>query len=44
MPFVDLVEAHINGLSKDIAMVENLGSSPRNSILMDAAKGLAKGY
>ena len=39
MPFVDLVEAHINGLSKDIAMVENLGSSPRNSmrILMDAA-------
>ncbi|MEG2807240.1 MAG: hypothetical protein RR932_04600 [Acinetobacter sp.] len=40
MPFVDLVEAHINGLSKDIAMVENLGSSPRNSmrILMDAAE------
>lgn len=39
MPFVDLVEAHINGLSKDIALVENLGSSPRNSmrILMDAA-------
>lgn len=39
MPFVDLVEAHINGLSKDIAMVENLGSSPKNSmrILMDAA-------
>ncbi|UIP24518.1 hypothetical protein [Acinetobacter towneri] len=40
MPFVDLVEAHINGLSKDIALVENLGSSPRNSmrILMDAAE------
>lgn len=40
MPFVDLVEAHINGLSKDIAMVENLGSSPKNSmrILMDAAE------
>lgn len=39
MPFVDLVEAHVNGLSKDIALVENLGSSPRNSmrILMDAA-------
>ena len=40
MPFVDLIEAHINGLSKDIAMVENLGSSPRNAmrILMDAAE------
>ena len=40
MPFVDLIEAHINGLSKDIAMVENLGSSPKNSmrILMDAAE------
>ncbi|ENX30024.1 MULTISPECIES: hypothetical protein [Acinetobacter] len=40
MPFVDLVEAHINGLSKDIAMVENLGSSPKNAmrILMDAAE------
>ena len=39
MPFVDLVEAHINGLSKDIALVENLGSNPKNSmrILMDAA-------
>lgn len=39
MPFVDLVEAHINGLSKDIAMVENLGSNPKNAmrILMDAA-------
>lgn len=39
MPFVDLVEAHINGLSKDIALVENLGSSPKNAmrILMDAA-------
>lgn len=40
MPFVDLVEAHVNGLSKDIALVENLGSSPKNAIriLMDAAK------
>lgn len=40
MPFVDLIEAHVNGLSKDIAMVENLGSSPRNAmrILMDAAE------
>ena len=39
LPFVDLVEAHINGLSKDIAMVENLGSNPKNAmrILMDAA-------
>lgn len=40
MPFVDLVEAHINGLSKDIALVENLGSNPKNAmrILMEAAK------
>lgn len=40
MPFVDLVEAHVNGLSKDIAMVENLGSNPKNAmrILMDAAE------
>lgn len=40
MPFVDLVEAHVNGLSKDIALVENLGSSPKNAmrILMDAAE------
>lgn len=40
MPFVDLIEAHVNGLSKDIAMVENLGGSPKNSmrILMDAAE------
>lgn len=39
LPFVDLVEAHINGLSKDIALVENLGSNPKNAmrILMDAA-------
>lgn len=47
MPFVDLVEAHINGLSKDIALVENLGSNPKNAmrILMDAAeqKDWAKG-
>ncbi len=40
MPFVDLVEAHISGLSKDIALVENLGSNPKNAmrILMDAAE------
>lgn len=40
MPFVDLIEAHVNGLSKDIAMVENLGSNPKNAmrILMDAAE------
>ncbi|QAB39721.1 hypothetical protein EHF38_04990 [Acinetobacter baumannii] len=39
MQFVDLVEAHINGLSKDIAMVEKLGSNPKTAlkILMDAA-------
>lgn len=40
MPFVDLIEAHINGLSKDIAVVENLGSNPKGAmrILMDAAE------
>lgn len=40
LPLVDLVEAHVNGLSKDIALVENLGSNPKNAmrILMDAAK------
>ncbi|MCO8073158.1 hypothetical protein NI470_05305 [Acinetobacter lwoffii] len=40
MPFVDLVEAHISGLSKDIALAENLGSNPKGSmkILMDAAE------
>lgn len=40
MQFVDLVEAHINGLSKDIALVENLGSNPKTAlkILMDAAE------
>lgn len=47
LPLVDLIEAHINGLSKDIALVENLGSNPKNSmrILMDAAekKDWAKG-
>lgn len=38
MPFVDVIEAHITGLSKDIALVENLGSNPKNAmrILMDA--------
>ncbi|ENV73536.1 hypothetical protein F946_01048 [Acinetobacter johnsonii ANC 3681] len=40
LPLVDLVETHINGLSKDIALVENLGSNPKNAmrILMDAAE------
>lgn len=40
MQFVDLIEAHIMGLSKDIALVENLGSNPKNAmkILMDAAE------
>lgn len=40
MQFVDLVEAHVNGLSKDIALVENLGSNPNGAmkILMDAAR------
>ncbi|WP_238826383.1 hypothetical protein [Acinetobacter baumannii] len=39
LPLVDLVEAHINGLSKDIALVENLGSNPKTAfkILKDAA-------
>ncbi|MCG5255829.1 hypothetical protein MCL28_04950 [Acinetobacter pittii] len=39
MRFVDLVEAHIKGLSKDIALVENLGSNPKTAfkILKDAA-------
>lgn len=39
MQFVDLVNAHIKGLSKDIALVENLGSNPKTAlkILMDAA-------
>lgn len=40
MQFVDLVAAHIRGLSKDIALVENLGSNPKGAmrILMDAAR------
>lgn len=40
LQFVDLVEAHITGLSKDIALVEDLGSNPKGAmkILMDAAK------
>ncbi|MBP1496865.1 hypothetical protein J8Z74_03915 [Acinetobacter nosocomialis] len=39
MQFVDLVNAHIKGLSKDIALVENLGSNPKTAfkILKDAA-------
>ncbi|MFH4275966.1 hypothetical protein WAJ11_20340, partial [Acinetobacter baumannii] len=31
MHFVDLVNAHIKGLSKDIALVENLGSNPKTA-------------
>lgn len=40
MPFVDVIEAHITGLSKDIALVENLGSNPKNAmrILMDSVR------
>lgn len=39
MQFVDLVNAHIKGLSKDIALVENLGSNPKTAfkILKNAA-------
>ncbi|OTG80811.1 hypothetical protein B9T31_16055 [Acinetobacter sp. ANC 4558] len=48
MPFTDLVESHINGLSKDIALVEKLGSNPKGAmrILMDAArkKDAEKGF
>jgi hypothetical protein len=42
MPFVDLIEAHVTGMSKDIALVENLGSNPKNAmrILMDSARKL----
>lgn len=42
MPFVDLIEAHVVGMSKDIALVENLGSNPKNAmrILMDSARKL----
>ncbi|AZM38911.1 hypothetical protein EJP75_10390 [Acinetobacter baumannii] len=47
MQFADLVEAHIMGMSRDIAMVESLGSNPKMAmkILMDAArhKDTAKG-
>lgn len=28
MPFLDLIETHINGMAKDIALVEKLGSNP----------------
>ncbi|MDT1909624.1 hypothetical protein FPK81_01005 [Acinetobacter baumannii] len=37
--FVDLVNAHIKGLSKDIALVEKFGSNPKTAfkILKDAA-------
>lgn len=40
MQFVDLVEAHIMSMSKDIALVESLGSNPKMAmkVLMDAAK------
>ncbi len=38
--FVDLIEAHIATMSRDIALVESLGSNPKMAmkILMDAAK------
>lgn len=38
--FVDLIEAHIATMSRDIALVEKLGSNPRTAmkVLMDAAR------
>lgn len=38
--FVDLIEAHIATMARDIALVESLGSNPRMAmkVLMDAAK------
>ena len=40
MQFTDLIEAHITSMSKDIAMVESLGSNPRMAmkVLSDAAR------
>lgn len=40
MQFVDLVEAHIMSMSRDIALVETLGSNPKTAmkILQDAAR------
>lgn len=40
MPFVDLIESHVTGISKDIALVENLGSNPKNAmrILSDSVR------
>ncbi|KYQ83567.1 hypothetical protein AWW72_13340 [Acinetobacter sp. NRRL B-65365] len=40
MQFVDLIEAHVSSMSKDIALVEALGSNPKTAmkVLMDAAK------
>lgn len=40
MPFVDLIESHVTGMSKDIALVENLGSNPKNAmrILSDSVR------
>ncbi|WP_023270335.1 hypothetical protein [Acinetobacter gyllenbergii] len=40
MQFVDLVEAHVTSMSKDIALVESLGSNPKMAmkVLMDAAR------
>ncbi|MDG3555301.1 hypothetical protein P7L54_04970 [Acinetobacter bereziniae] len=40
MPFLDLIETHINGMAKDIAIVEKLGSNPNNAmrILKESAK------
>lgn len=45
LPFVDLVDAHIATLSKEIALVETLGSNPKLAykILQDAAKNIDTG-
>lgn len=40
MPFVTLINMHINGMSKDIALVETLGSNPRKA--MELLKQQAK--
>lgn len=48
IPFVDLIETHINGMSKDIALVEKLGSNPYTAMqllknharILDKEKGI----
>lgn len=44
MRLVDLIESHISGLSKDIALVETLGSNPQGAmkLLMDQAEKIDK--